>query len=139
MFKSNKIPNNFNKVVDISDNFIVFVKENTLTNDQDYEAYIQYIKPSFYVLHTYDYRITKGDSYSFDYNYVNNGFGGQYIDSADYTFEKHTLMLESGDTSINEYERGDFPSIFVCQFIMVIIFLWVFKQLSRIFFKGGLW
>ncbi len=138
MFKDSKIPSNFDKIADFGDNYVVFVKQDILTNDSDYEAYIQYFKPSFYVLHTYDYRITQGDAISFDYNYVNNGYGGQYIDSATYNMQKHTLMYESGDFDTNEYSRADFCDWFPCQLLVVIVWLWFFKQLSRLFFKGGL-
>lgn len=138
MFKSNEIPDNFNKIADFGDNFVVFVKENTLTNGQDYEAYVQYFKPHFYVLHLTDYRITKGDSYSFDYNYVPNGIGGSYIDSADYNFSLNTYTSDtefSGDTKL----VADYNETFQSGVLIMIIFLWVFKGISRLFFKGGLY
>ena len=43
IYKNSEIPSNFNKIAEISDNYIVWVRENRLQSNNSYEAYIQYI------------------------------------------------------------------------------------------------
>lgn len=137
MYKNNEIPSNFNKIAEISDNFVVWVKDTTLVNNRDYEAYIQYITPSTWLLHTTNYRIKNGTSYTYDANYINNGMYN-YLDSYDLKYSLNTITIDDDYINDSDYNRGDFLPIFIVQFIIVVIFVWVFGHLSRIFFKGGL-
>lgn len=136
IYKNNEIPEDFNKIAEINNNYIVWVKESKLNSGSDYNAYIQYLNPSFSYLYTENYRITNGDYYNYIANYDNNGVYS-YITDYDLEYTKNTIQTD--DITSNEFDRPDFPSIFICQVIMCIMFLWVFKQLSRLYFKGGLW
>lgn len=111
MYKDTTIPSNFNKIADISDNYIVWVKDATLVNGTDYEAYYQFYSPSTWVMHTDNYRITKGDSYTLDANYINNGMYS-YIDSYDASFSKKAMSSDSDNIIDSDYERGDFLRYF---------------------------
>lgn len=138
IYKNSTIPSNFNKIAEISDNYIVYVKESTLHNGINYEAYIQYINPSTYVLYINDYKIRNGDYYSYDINYLNNGLYN-YIDSIDCNYTLSTYTVDSNLISYENSNRGDIVMIFLGQILCCICVLWVFKQLSRLFFRGGLW
>lgn len=124
MYKSDLIPEDFDHIAEVSDNYVVWVKSSNLVNATDYQAYYQFFKPSFYVLPVSNYRIKTGTSYSYE--------------SGDISYSMTTLSPDSDYITNNNWENADFPDYFVCQFIVVIMFLWVFKQLSRCFFKGGL-
>lgn len=137
MFINNDIPQGYNKLAEISDNYLVWVRESKLVSGTKYSAYIQYLKPSWLLVFTDDYMIKTGTKYSFDYNYSANGYGS-YITSADYSYELQTMEPDTSSWSSDIHYRADFPEIFICGFIICVIFYWVFKNLSRLFFKGGL-
>lgn len=122
----------------IGDNFIVWVRDSKLISGRKYSAYIQYFEPSFAYVYTDDYMITKGSNYVLDYNYTNSQFSS-YISSADISYSYDTMYVDDSYYSDLGYFRADSVSIFVGQFICVVCFLWIFKQFSRLFFKGGLW
>lgn len=137
IYRNNEIPSNYNKVAEISDNYIVWVKESRLQNDIDYDAYIQFFNPSFSYVHIGDYKIQKGDSFSIIPHYTNNGVYN-YIDYYEYDFSLGTYELASGDDfTYNEYNRSDFIPIFIGQFIVVIIFVWILNKISLLWKKGG--
>lgn len=134
IFKSNEIPKNYNKVVEFSDNYIVFSKEFILNSNTNYDVYVQYFKPYFYVMHLENFRISKGDSVNVEYNYNNNGLTS-YLESADISYTLHTSTSTfSGDLK----NTADYIEIFFGGVLGIAIFIWCFCQLSRIFFKGGL-
>ena len=137
MYKDSSIPANFNKIAEISDNFVVWVKEAKLNSGTSYAAYYQFFSPSVWVISTDDYKIKNGDSYILDANYTNNGMYS-YIDNYDVSYSLTTLEVDDEYFGTSEYDRADFLNIFVVQFLIVLIFLWVFKNLSRLFVKGGL-
>lgn len=124
MYKSDVIPSEFNKIAEISDNYVVWVQESKLYNGDDYEAYYQFLKPSFYVVPVEDYRIKQGSEY--------------YYESGDVEFYCYSMTPDYEYISGDVWQQADIVDYFPCQFIIVIAFLWVFKQLSRLFFKGGL-
>lgn len=136
-FKSSEIPNNFNRIAEISDNYIVFVKENNLMSNTNYEAYIQFINPSFICLFTENYKIKSGTSYSYNVNYINNGMYS-FIDSIDSEFNLNTIQVDSDLFSELDSSRGDYINIFLGQILVCICILWVAKQLTRLVYKGGL-
>lgn len=138
MFRDSSIPSAYNRLAEISDNYLVWVRESKLKSGTSYSAYYQYFTPSWCVLFTNDYKITTGTKYSFDYNYVSNGYGGSYIDSADYSFELDTLSVDSTQFSDSVFARADFLSLFVVEFLLCVLAYWVFHNMSRLFFKGGL-
>ena len=61
-----------------------------------------------------------------------------YIDYYDSDYTLTTLVVDSDDITYNDFCRADFPLIFICQFIVVLMFLWVFNHLTRIAHKGGI-
>ena len=124
MYRSEVIPESYNKIAEVSDNYVVWVQPSTLFSGSDYNAYYQFLKPSFYVVEVDNYRIKEGTSY--------------YYESGDVSYTMTCMIPTSDSISSDKWENADLPDYFVCQFIVVIMFLWVFKQLSRLFFKGGL-
>ena len=136
IYKSDSIPNSFNKIAEFSDNYIVFVEEAELKSDTKYEAYFQYLKPSVFTVFVDDYQITKGTSYTYDYNYSNNGFY-DYVDSVDLEYSLNTMT--SDDFTSLQGTRADSIDILLGHVLICICILWVFKQFSRLFFKGGLY
>lgn len=137
IYKNENIPSTFNKVAEISDNYIVWVAENTLESGKTYDAYIQYFSPSFSYFFVEDYMIKDGTEYNYMPHYNNNGVYS-YIDYYDKEYSLATLQVDSEDITSDDFNRADFPTIFICQFILAIIFVWVLKNLTRICFKGGL-
>lgn len=136
LYRDSSIPDEFNKIAEISDNYIVFVKENTLISTQAYNAYIQFINPSFGVLYIENYTISEGNC-DIIYNYTNDGLYN-YIESADVTYIKTTMQYDDDNFSINDTARADDITIFFGQFLCCVCIIWVFKQMSRLFFRGGL-
>lgn len=137
IYKDISIPYNFSNIAEISDNYIVFVKENKLFNGIDYEAYYQFINPSTYILYTDNYRITKGDYYNYEANYTNVG-GFSYITDYDTNYTLNTLQVDDDFISSFDKDRADIIYIFLGQILCCVVILWIFKQLSRLFSKGGL-
>lgn len=88
------------------------------------------------MLFTNDYTIKIGDNYIFNANYVNTGVYS-YIDNYDIDFSLTTMSVDSNSFSTNDYDRADFPSIFVCQFIVVVMFYFVINKLTKLAIKGG--
>lgn len=136
IYRSNDIPEGYTNLAEISDNYVVWVRESVLYNGRDYPAYIQYMTPSIYCVFTDNYRIKTGDTYSFNANYTTNGMYN-YLDSYDVEFSLNTISVDDDLVTGDLYDRADAPQIFICQFICVIIFVWVLNQLSKIAKKGG--
>lgn len=136
IYRSDDIPEGYNNIAEISDNYLVWVRESRLNSGTSYSAYYQFIKPSVSVLFTDNYKISTGTSYILDANYVNNGVY-QYLDSYDVVFSRDTIEVSSEDISSNDFDRGDMPSIFICQFICCIFFVWMLNQLSKLIKKDG--
>lgn len=137
IYKNNEIPLNFNKIAEYSDNYVVWVRESILNSGSSYNAYIQYFNPSFYYIYTDDYKIKQGTSYSIDYNYVNANWGS-YMDNADISYSLNTIEVNEEDITYLESNRADIINVFLGQFLCCVCVLWIFKQLSRLFFRGGL-
>lgn len=138
IFRSDEIPSNFNKIAEISDNFIVWVSENNLLNDTEYEAYIQFFKPCFSYIYIEDYKIKNGTEYNYIPNYGNNGVYS-YVDNYDVEFNLNTYEVSTDEFSNNLNYSGDCVPIFFGQLLCVVCILWIFKQFSRLWFKGGLY
>lgn len=136
IYKSDDIPEGYNNVAEISDNYLVWVRESKLQSGTSYSAYYQFISPSVSVLFTDNYKITAGTNYIFDANYVNNGVYS-YIDSYDVSFSRDCISVDSDEVSSNDFDRGDMPSIFICQFICCVFFVWMLNQLSKLIRKDG--
>ena len=137
IYRNSEIDSNYDKIAEISDNYIVWVREARLESGRDYNAYIQFFEPSFSYYFTSDYKIKNGDSISIIPHYNNNGMYS-YIDYYEYTQTLDTQQLVSGeDFTTNEYNRSDFIPILIGQVIIVIAFIWVLKNISRLWFKGG--
>lgn len=138
IYKNKDIPNNYNRIAEISDNYVVWVKESTLNNNNSYGAYIQFLNPSFSYFYTDEYKIKNGSSYTLDYNYYTSNFGS-YIDSADLNYSLTTLEVDDNYISSEDVARADCIAIYFGQILCIVSILWVFKQMSRLFFRGGLY
>lgn len=136
IFRNNDIPQGYNRLAEISDNYLVWVRESTLKSGTSYSAYIQYINPSAFLVFTDNYKITKGTSYTYDAHYTNNGMYS-YVDyySADYSLS--TMSVDSDELVSGTYDRADAPQIFICQFICCLFFVWLLNQLTKIVRKDG--
>ena len=137
MFLNNDIPQEYNKVAEISDNYLVWVRESKLQSGTKYNAYYQYLKPSWLVVFTDDYMIKDGTNYRYDAHYNSNNMYS-YLDYYTTSYELTTQEIDRSDDGSDVHLRADFPEIFICGFIICVVFYWVFKNLSRLFFKGGL-
>lgn len=137
IYKDSSIPSNFNKIAEISNNFIVWVKESTLNSGQNYDAYYQYINPSTYVLYTENYKIKNGTTYVYNAHYTTNNMYS-YLDYYTTDFSLSTLVPDDDYISDSLHDRADIVTIFLGQILCCVCILWVFHNLSRLFFKGGL-
>lgn len=56
-----------------------------------------------------------------------------------YTTEDYLTFTDiSSDFSDSIFDRADFPQLFICNFIICLIFVFVVNQLSKLFYKGGI-
>jgi len=67
------------------------------------------------------------------YNLLGFVFLGRY-----YSYDSFTFTDVSSSVSDSIYDRADFPIIFLCGFIILLIFAFVINQLSRLVKKGGI-
>lgn len=136
IYRSDDIPEGYNKIAEISDNYLVWVRESLLSSGTKYSAYIQFMKPSISVLFTNDYMISSGTDYEVIPHYTSGGMY-TYVDSYDVDFTRTTISVPTSEISNSNYDRSDMPQIFVCQFICVLIVVWILNQLSKLVHKGG--
>ena len=135
MFVSSDIPNNFNRVAEISDNYIVLVRENKLVNNTNYQAYYQFFSPSTEIVYTDRYRITTGDTYSYDYNYNSNQYYS-YIDSMDLNFSKETFTLDNVSNDL--FDRHDYWSIGLMVALFLCLTILITNLATSLVHKGGI-
>lgn len=121
IYRSSDIPATFNKIAEISDNYIVWVSENVLNSGTNYNAYIQFFNPSFSYIYIEDYQIKNGTNYIYNANYVNNGIY-TYIDYYDVDYSLNTYVVDIDYITDNDFTRSDYGSIFIMGFILVAIF-----------------
>ena len=132
-----QIPQEFNKIADISDNYIVWVEQSKLYSDRTYEAYIQYMKPNFYILHIENYTINKGSNYKIIPNYTNNGMYS-YIEDYNLTYELETSLQTSGEDYTSKIDYlPDYNEINISIFCLMVAIVWVFNNISKLWSKGG--
>lgn len=136
IYRSDDIPQEYNKLAEISDNYLVWVRESTLNSGTSYSAYIQFLRPSVSSLLIDNYKITTGTNYTLDANYVSNGMYN-YLDSYDVSFSRSTMVVDTDDLSVNDYDRADAPEIFICQLFCIFCFVWILNQLTKIVRKDG--
>lgn len=136
IYRSDDIPQEYNKLAEISDNYLVWVRESTLKSGTNYSAYIQFLRPSVSSLLIDNYKITTGTSYTLDANYETNGMYN-YLDSYDVSFSRSTMVVDTDELSNNDYDRADSPEIFICQLFCVFCFVWILNQLTKIVRKDG--
>ena len=74
IYKNSDIPSSYNKIAEIGDNYIVWVRESTLNSGTSYQAYIQYLSPSFSYFFTDNYNIKVGTDYQYNAHYNNNRY-----------------------------------------------------------------
>lgn len=135
-YRSNDIPQGYNKLAEISDNYLVWVRESKLNSGTSYNAYIQFLTPSFAYFFTDDYKIKTGSDYRYNAHYNSNNMYS-YLDYYDCEYSLTTLEVASEDISTSDYDRADMPQIFVCQFLCCFFFVWILNQLSKLVKKGG--
>lgn len=135
MYLDESIPVTFKYIAEISDNYIIVVNTATLYSGVEYEAYIQYLTPSLYVIHLDDYRIKTGDNYILDYNYLNNGVYS-YVDTVDVDYSIHCNEIE--EVNNDYYDRTDLPQIMITQFLLVFVYVWIINQVTKFVHKGGI-
>lgn len=135
MFIDENIPSSYNRIAEISDNYIVLVRENKLNDNTDYDAYIQFFSPSTEVLHITNYRITNGDSYTYDYHYTNNQYYS-YIDYMTLDFSKNTYAL--GNTSTSFFDRHDFWSIGLVVALLLALVILIVNLATSLVHRGGI-
>lgn len=46
MYKNNDIPTEYSNLAEISDNYLIWVRESTLQSGRKYSAYVQFLNPS---------------------------------------------------------------------------------------------
>ena len=112
-YRNDDIPQGYNKIAEISDNYLVWVRESTLESGTNYSAYIQFLNPSEFLVFTDNYKITSGTSYEYNAHYTNNGMYS-YIDYYDCDFSRTTMSVDSDDFATGIYDRADAPTIFIC-------------------------
>lgn len=135
MFISSDIPANFNRVAEISDNYIILVKESKLNSNTNYEAYYQFFSPSTEVVYTDKYKITSGTSYKYNYHYINNQYYS-YIDYMDTEFSKDTFLLTN--ISNNLFDRHDYWSIGVCVGLLLALTIVIVNLATSLIHRGGI-
>lgn len=135
MFIDASIPNEFNKVAEISDNYIVLVKVNVLNSGTNYEAYYQFFNPSTEVIHTNNYKITQGDNYQYNYYYTNNDYFS-YIDYTKLEFSKNTFELTN--TSSDLWERHDYWSIGLTVALLLSLTILITNLATSLVHRGGI-
>lgn len=135
MFIDSTIPSNFNRIAEINDNYIVLVKENTLNSGSSYEAYYQFFSPSTEVLHVTNYKITNGDTYTYNYHYTNNQYYS-YIDYMDLEFSKTTSSLENRSSDL--FSRHDYWSIGVTVALFLCLTITIVNLATSLVHRGGI-
>lgn len=134
IYKNKDIPSNFNKIAEVGDNYIVFVKDNNIVSGRNYEAYIQFFNPSWAYFYTTTYNVKSSSS---DVNYHNNGYYN-YIDNINTSSSYNTYSIDNSFITTEDSERADVVSILLGQILCVACILWVFKQFSYLWHKGGM-
>lgn len=134
MYIDDSIPATYDRIAEISNNYIVLVKEQTLRSNNSYDAYYQFFIPSTYVLHVDDYQIYKGTNYVSNYNYINNQYFS-YIDDVNTNYSITTQELF--DRSSGFWDRGDCFQILGCAAIVIIFVLFCLNAVTSLVEKGG--
>lgn len=136
MFHNNDIPEGYNKIAEISDNYVVWTNESKLESGRNYTVYYEYLQPSWLVVPIDNYQIKSGTEYTYVAHYNNSGMYS-YLDYYDVDYSLTTMSPDSDILTDNDFDRADMPLIFICQFILVFCFVWIINQLSKLIHKGG--
>lgn len=78
---------------------------------------------------------SSGDSDSV--NAIANYFDPHYVVPFTYHSEE-SFSFNYITTSDNIEDRGDFPKIFICGFILIFVLIFIINNLSKLFKKGGI-
>ena len=119
MFVSSSIPVEYSNIAEISDNYVVLVREQQLVSGRKYDAYYQFFEPSVLVLHVEDYQIKLGNLNKLDIDYNTSG----EIINCEVSSTLDCNVLESRENGF--YDRFDSPYILFHQFFIVFLFVWV--------------
>lgn len=107
--------NYYKYILQFGDNYVDFIHSNRINlssgDSNTYAIYRQYFNPPYTTIYY-------------------KRFYGPYIEN----FSSVTNSSYNFSNSI--FDRADFPSIFICSFIVLFIFGWILNQLTKIFYKG---
>ena len=59
------------------------------------------------------------------------------IETSYSSYDTYTFSDVSSSISSSVFDRGDFPLIFICNFIIILIFAFILNQLTKLVYKGG--
>lgn len=138
MFIDENIPSNFKNIAEVSDNYIVLVKENTLVSGRTYEAYYQFFNPSTQILYVNNYKIKTGDSATFDVSYINTQYYS-YIDdiTPNYSLTTSELVVDR-DNEAGFFNRPDINNIFIGIGFFLAIYILIWNLASSLVHRGGI-
>lgn len=100
-------------LVSASDNFLILSKQSHSTGD-----------------------FTSPDELDVIYHYINPSITSIKTTYTTYTTSYFPNISSQFSNSI--FDRADFPQIFICNFIIIFIFAFIFNQLSKFIYKGGI-
>lgn len=136
MYVNEDIPASYKYLAEIRENYIVLVSQSKLNNGTDYNAYIQFLKPSTEYLYITNYRIKTGDTYNLDYNYSSSGYGS-YLDSADVNYSLQTIDI-SDYISQDFWSRHDYYETFSVGLMITLLACFVINLCSCLVKRGGI-
>lgn len=134
MYIDENIPSNYNRIAEISDNYIILVRENVLNSNNTYNAYIQYFNPSTQVIFINDYRIKYGDTYSIDYSYTSNQWGN-FLNTGDLVYSLHTNEINNIQSDF--FSRPDCANFLFTATLIIIFLLFCMNAVTSLVEKGG--
>lgn len=104
---------NYKYLVSASDNFLILSKQSHSNGDwnspDELDVIYHYINPSIT-----SFKTTYTTYSSTFYNDISSQFSSSIFD------------------------RADFPLIFICNFIIILIFAFILNQLTKLVYKGGI-
>lgn len=135
MFISSDIPNAYNRIAELHDNYVILVKEQLLSSNNSYDAYVQFFSPSTEVLHLTNYKITDGTNKTYNYHYVNTQYYS-YIDYVDVSYTKNTYLLDN--VSNNLFDRHDIASIGLLVGLLMALVIIIVNLATSLIHRGGI-
>lgn len=104
---------------------------------QDYKYLVEAHDNYFILSKTHHIYGDSGDPATVNciYQYI---YPSIYTIEGTYTTESYLVLPDvSSSFSDSDFDRGDFLPLFICNFLVCVIIVWVLNNLSRLFYKGG--